>query len=92
MTGHYLVIKECVMHEVALFEAKSKLSGLLDQVETGEEFLITRHGKAVARLVPAQPAFDRAKARQTVKMLLEARKGVTLGGLSIKELVNEGRP
>jgi prevent-host-death family protein len=81
-----------MQHAVALFEAKAKLSGLLDRVAVGEEFLITRHGKAVARLGPVQPAFDRAKARQAVKAMLEARKGVTLGGLSIKELVNEGRP
>ncbi|MDR0275029.1 MAG: type II toxin-antitoxin system prevent-host-death family antitoxin [Burkholderiaceae bacterium] len=80
------------MQEVALFEAKNKLSGLLDQVAVGKEFLITRHGKAVARLGPVHPAFDRAKARQAAKALLEARKGITLGGLSIKELVNEGRP
>ncbi|MDR2991426.1 MAG: type II toxin-antitoxin system prevent-host-death family antitoxin [Burkholderiaceae bacterium] len=80
------------MSEVALFEAKNKLSGLLDQVAVGEEFIITRHGKAVARLAPVEPAFDRVKARQAARMLLEARKGVTLGGLSIKELVNEGRP
>ncbi|MDR2001179.1 MAG: type II toxin-antitoxin system prevent-host-death family antitoxin [Zoogloeaceae bacterium] len=80
------------MRQVALFEAKNKLSGLLDQVATGEEFLITRHGKAVARLAPVTPTFDRAKAKQAAKALLEARKGVTLGGLSIKELVNEGRP
>ncbi|MDR2154025.1 MAG: type II toxin-antitoxin system prevent-host-death family antitoxin [Burkholderiaceae bacterium] len=80
------------MHQIALFEAKNKLSGLLDKVAVGEEFIITRHGKAVARLGPIQPAFDRAKAKQAAKMLLELRKGVTLGGLSIKELVNEGRP
>ena len=80
------------MREVALYEAKNKLSGLLDQVEVGEEFVITRHGKAVARLSPIKPAFDRAKAKQAAEALLEARKGVTLGGLSIKELVNEGRP
>jgi prevent-host-death family protein len=80
------------MTEVPLFEAKNKLSALLDQVAAGEEFLITRHGKPVARLSPATPTFDRAKARQAAKALLEASKGVTLGGLSIKELVNEGRP
>jgi len=79
------------MREVALFEAKNKLSGLLDQVAVGEEFIITRHGKPVARLAPITPAFDRAKAQQAAKALLEARKGVTLGGLSIKELVSEGR-
>lgn len=80
------------MREVALFEAKNKLSGLLDQVVIGEEFLITRHGKAVARLTPVEPTFDRAKAKQAAKMLLEVRKGVMLSGLSIKDLVNEGRP
>ena len=79
------------MLEVALFEAKNKLSGLLDEVATGKQVTITRHGKAVARLVPAYD-FDRAKAKQAAKTLLEVRKGVTLGGLSIKELVNEGRP
>jgi len=80
------------MNEIALFEAKNKLSGLLDQVAIGEEFLITRHGKAVARLIPVKPAFDRAKARQAARMLLEASRGLSLGGISIKELVNEGRP
>ena len=80
------------MLEIPLFEAKNKLSGLLDEVATGKQIIITRHGKAVARLVPADHGFDRAKARQAAKTLLEARKGVTLGGLSIKELVNEGRP
>jgi len=80
------------MREVALFEAKSKLSGLLDQVAVGEEFLITRHGKAVARLAPVRPAFDRAKARQSAKALLEASQGLSLVGISIKELVNAGRP
>lgn len=80
------------MREIALNEAKSKLSGLLDRVVDGEEFVITRHGKAVARLTPVQPTFDRAKARQAARALLEARKDVTLGGIAIKELVNEGRP
>jgi len=80
------------MREVALFEAKNKLSGLLNQVASGEEFLITRHGKPVARLAPITPTFDRAKARQAANALLEASRGLSLGGLSIKELVNEGRP
>ena len=80
------------MREIGLKEAKSKLSGLLDRVADGEAFVITRHGKAVARLTPVQPAFDKAKARQAAKALLQARKGVTLGVVSIKELVDEGRP
>jgi len=80
------------MREVEAFEAKNKLGTLLDWVANGEEVLITRHGKAVARLVPAIPSFDRDKARQAARNLLEASRGVTLGGLKIKDLVNKGRP
>lgn len=81
------------MREVGAFEAKNKLGTLLDWVASGEEVLITRHGKAVARLVPATPTFDRAKARQAARGLIEASRGVTLGGrIKIKALVNEGRP
>lgn len=80
------------MREVGAFEAKSKLGSLLDRVERGEEVVITRRGRAVARLVPADPGFDRLRAQRAVEGILEARKGVTLGGVSIKELVDEGRP
>ena len=52
-------------------EAKNTLGTLLDRVEQGEEIVITRHGKAVARLVPntaidkseAYAAFERIRAR-----------------------------
>ncbi|HEY6509090.1 MAG TPA: type II toxin-antitoxin system prevent-host-death family antitoxin [Vicinamibacterales bacterium] len=81
------------MREVGAFEAKNKLGTLLDWVANGEEVLITRHGRAVARLVPATSTFDRAKARQAARGLIEASRGVRLGGqLEIKDLVNEGRP
>jgi prevent-host-death family protein len=83
---------EVVMREIGAFEAKNKLGTLLDWVENGEEVLITRHGKPVARLVPAEPGFDRAKARQAAANIAARSVGVTLGGLKIKELINEGRP
>ena len=80
------------MHEVGAFEAKNNLAALLDEVELGDEVLITRRGKPVARLVPATSGFDREKARRTAQELLQARQGVTLGGLRIKDLVADGRP
>ena len=43
------------MPTVGLAEAKSKLSELVDQVERGEEVVISRYGKAVAKLVPVEP-------------------------------------
>jgi prevent-host-death family protein len=80
------------VREVGAFEAKSKLGQLLDQVEHGEEIVITRRGRPVARLGPVEPGFDREKARRAVAGILEMSKGVTLDGLKIKDLINEGRP
>jgi prevent-host-death family protein len=80
------------MQEVGLFEAKNKLSALVTRAEKGEDIVITRHGQPTVRLVPVQPVFDREKARRAVEGLLKSRKGVTLGGLKIKDLINEGRP
>jgi len=52
----YIVIKlasaSLFMNEIGAFEAKNTLGTLLDRVERGEEIVITRHGKPVARLVP----------------------------------------
>ena len=79
------------MREVGAFEAKNKLGTLLDWVERGEEVVITRRGKPVARLVPATPGFDREKTRQAAENIIARSKGVTLGGLKIKDLINEGR-
>ncbi len=79
------------MREVGAFEAKNRLGALLDRVEHGEEIVITRRGKPVAKLVPAAPGFDRAKARRAITGLLEASRGLSLQGLKIKDLINEGR-
>jgi prevent-host-death family protein len=80
------------MRAIGSFEAKNKLSALLDQVELGVEITITRRGKAVARLVPAEPGFDRKKAKRAADGLRQASKGVMLRGLKIKDLINQGRP
>jgi prevent-host-death family protein len=79
------------MREIGAFEAKNKLGTLLDWVERGEEVVITRRGKPIARLVPATPGFDREKARQAAEDIIARSKGVTLGGLKIKDLISEGR-
>jgi prevent-host-death family protein len=79
------------MREVGAFEAKNKLGAFLDVVEKGEEIVITRRGKPVARLVPASVGFDREKARRAVENIIARSKGVTLGGIKIKDLINEGR-
>ena len=79
------------MREVGAFEAKSRLGQLLDWVEAGEEVVITRRGKVVARMVPPSMAFDRERGRRSAQRIREMRKGVTLGGLALKDLISEGR-
>lgn len=80
------------MREVGAFEAKNRFSALLDQVERGSEIVITRRGRAVAKLVPTGSRFDRARAKRAADRLREASKGVKLRGLKIKDLINQGRP
>jgi prevent-host-death family protein len=79
------------MITVGTFEAKTHLSTLLDRVAAGEEVIITKHGKPVARLVGARH-IDRVRVNEAFEKLKTLRKGTTLGGLSWKELRDEGRP
>lgn len=79
------------MITVGAFEAKTHLSTLLDRVAAGEEVVITKHGKPVARLVGTQH-IDRVRVNDAFEKLKALRKETTLGGLSWKELRDEGRP
>jgi prevent-host-death family protein len=80
---------------VGSFEAKTKLSALLDRVERGEEVVITRRGKVVARLVPAnddQSRLDRqARAIEELRAFGERHRGLGVTHEEIKEWINEGR-
>lgn len=80
------------MQEVGAFEAKNNLSALLDQVEQGEEIVITRRGRPVARLVSPMPGGSREQAAAAAARIRERARGVTLGGLTLKDLIAEGRP
>lgn len=78
------------INSVGIYEAKNKLSELLDRVEAGEVIAITRHGKQIALLTPIHQ--ERPSARQVIEHLRQIRKGSRLGGLRIKDLRDEGRP
>lgn len=81
------------MSIVGAFEAKTHLSELLQRVERGEEITITRHGKAVARLVPAVDREAEAQNRRTwlLAQSRRMRKKYSLGAFTARELINEGR-
>jgi len=69
------------MREIQASDAKARLPQLLDDVERGETLIITRHGRAIARIVPEanrrQEEVDRALTsirdlrKRTVKTTLE---------------------
>lgn len=67
------------MIEIGAFEAKNKLSALLDRVEQGEEVLITRHGRPVARLVPSDRGIDRSQALAALQRMRDRTKQAQLG-------------
>jgi prevent-host-death family protein len=76
---------------MSIAEAKSQFSAVVNRAMAGEETTITRHGKAVAKVVPIRPAYDPVQARQAFEELIKLRKGVTLGDLKIKDLIEQGR-
>ena len=84
------------MKEVAVYEAKTRLSELLAEVERGEQVTITRRGVPVARLVAASPVrkAGAASQRQHVSAVFASmkkqRKGVTLD-LPLREVIQLGR-
>ena len=87
------------IREVGAFEAKNTLGTLLDRVEQGEEIVITRHGKPVARLVPNTGYPDQDQMQAAFKRLRERARQLATenpGRLAfdweeIKKLRDEGR-
>ena len=77
------------MKQVGVYDAKTHLARLLDEVESGEEITITRHGKPIARLVPVGP--KRRSVAEAIDTIREFSKTHTLGGISLRELIDEGR-
>jgi prevent-host-death family protein len=78
------------MTTVGAYEAKTHLSELLERVAKGEKITITKHGVPVAMLVPP-PAAEKPDVEAAVEALLEFGKGRTLGDLTIRDLIEEGR-
>lgn len=84
------------MNTIPATEAKAHLSAILDRVDNGEEFVLTRHGKEAAYLGPAQRATT-SQAAQAVTDLLawrerqQRRASVLKPGETVKSLISKGR-
>ena len=84
------------MKNVGIFEAKTHLSSLLDEVEKGAEVTITRHGKPVAKLVQIQAELSEeeiAKRREAIKRLraMATARAMSVSHEEIKSWIEEGR-
>lgn len=77
------------MQTVGAFEAKTHFSALLDKVEKGEQIVITKHGRVVAKLVPATAA-NHLRIKQAIATLKELSRGHKLD-LDWKKLRDQGR-
>ncbi len=90
------------MEQIGAFEAKNTLGTLLDRVEGGEEIVITRHGKPVARLIPNSGRIDQGQAQSAFQRIRERaqrlhsakpshKKRTAFDWESVKALRDEGR-
>lgn len=86
------------MDRVSAFEARNRLITLLGEVERGQEVVITRNGRAVARLIPAdRPAEPPDRPRAAAAALRALRAGIAARGVrfttaDLTALRDEGRP
>ena len=78
------------MDTVGAFDAKNRLGELLERAAKGESIVITKRGRPLAILgpIPAQKPRDK---RSVIAAIEQFRRGKKLDGLSVSELVDEGR-
>jgi len=74
---------------VGSYEAKTHLPRLLDQVAKGERVVITKHGRAVAMLVPPEDAPGLDAVTAVARLMAFPRQ--SLEAVTVRELIDEGR-
>jgi prevent-host-death family protein len=79
------------MTTVGAYEAKTHLPELLERVRKGETIVITKHGTPVAELRPIEKHKPKLTVKEAIAEIRAMRKGRRLEGVTIKELINEGR-
>lgn len=80
------------MTSVGIFEAKNRLSELVERAGRGEEIIITRRGEQIARLVAPQAPDATVRAQQLAARIRQTRNSHPLGdGAPLGELIRDGR-
>jgi len=78
------------MKTVGSYEAKTHLPHLLKEVAQGEKITITKHGMAIALLIPVSLK-QKKPSQEIIQELRTFRKRNFLKGLSISEMIKKGR-
>jgi prevent-host-death family protein len=85
-------LKDFTMTTVGIFEAKNRLSELVERAARGEEIIITRRGEHIARLMAPRAPDPLGQARALAVRIRKSRVGQALGaGVSIRDMIEDGR-
>jgi prevent-host-death family protein len=83
-----LTTRLIAMPEIGSYHAKTHLPSLLERVEKGERFVITRHGKPVAELVPVAARSD-AEIARAVAELRAVRARLAKRGVRMRDVLGD---
>lgn len=75
---------------ISVSEARKRFSELLDRVTQGEHITISRRGRPVAEVIPLHTQ-SQMTTDEAVDRLVEFGKGKSLGGLTVRELIDDGK-
>lgn len=74
---------------IGVYDLKTHLSSVLEEVLAGTTITVTRHGHAIAVIQPVTQS-TREQRAEAFRRMRQARRGRTLG-MSPKEAITEGR-
>lgn len=78
------------MERIGIYDARAKLSELIERVQAGEEVVITRHGEPVARLVAEKPR-KKGSGPTAVKRIRALARRLDIRHVDVRKLIEEGR-
>ena len=78
------------MADIGAYDAKTHLPKLLERVEKGERFVITRHGKPVAELIPVS-ARDTAAIARAIAAVRAVRQRLVRRGVRLRDVLGKNK-
>jgi len=78
--------------QIGAFEAKTHFSKILDKAEQGEDFIVTKRGKPVAKIIPfrQEPELTRKEAMDQLAQMRKLYRGKP-GSFNVREAIEDGR-